>query len=102
MIIVCSVAVSGIATYVVDKETSHLPAVNAATQPEEHTRPFSPTSFWNTPLPADAKLDPKSDIYVADFQRQFKQNFGTVSVNTSQYTPPVYVVDADTPTVRFE
>jgi len=62
--------------------------------------PFAATSIWNAKLTPDAPLDPKSTAYVANFKRQFTQNFGNVGINTSKFTPPVYLVDASVPTTR--
>ncbi len=59
-----------------------------------HT-PFSPTSPWNSKLSDDAPLDPRSETYVASFRRQFTDNYGTVGINTSKFTPPVFVVERD-------
>lgn len=57
---------------------------------------FAPTSFWYTPIPADAPLHPNSAGFVADFLRQKKAYYGTVAINTTAYASPVYVADANT------
>ncbi|MBA2348526.1 MAG: DUF4124 domain-containing protein, partial [Solirubrobacterales bacterium] len=56
------------------------------------------TSFWNTPLPADAPLHASSAGYVAELGRQL--GFAVPWINTTQYSTPVYTVPADAPTVR--
>ena len=61
-------------------------------------RPFAPTSFWNTPLPRDAKLDPLSSTYAAELRRQVRQ-YGPY-INTTRFSTPVYTVPAGQPTVR--
>ena len=61
---------------------------------------FSKDSFWYTPIPAQVPLNPKSAEYVADFQRQKKAYYGTVSINLEGGASPVYVVAKDVPTVR--
>ena len=61
---------------------------------------FGPTSFWYTPIPADAPLHPQSLDFVADFIRQKKTFYGTVSINLTAYASPVYVVPQDQPTVK--
>ena len=45
-------------------------------------------------------LDPRSDAYVADLQRQLTQ--WSPYINTTQYSSPVYTVPADQPTVRVQ
>ncbi|MEO8003696.1 MAG: DUF4124 domain-containing protein [Betaproteobacteria bacterium] len=60
---------------------------------------FAPTSFWYQPIPADAKLHANSAGFVADFLRQKKAFYGTVSINLASWASPVYVVGADVPTV---
>jgi hypothetical protein len=60
---------------------------------------FAPNSFWYKPIPADAPLHPNSAALVADFLRQKKAYYGTVTINTTAYASPVYVVGPDVPTV---
>ena len=55
--------------------------------------PFSPTSFWNTPLPANAPLDPNSQAYVNELVRQVN-TYGPW-LNTTSYSVPVYIVAAN-------
>jgi hypothetical protein len=50
---------------------------------------FSPDSFWYRPIPN-----------VAEFLRQKKAYYGTVSINTREYASPVYVVGSNAPTVQ--
>jgi hypothetical protein len=55
--------------------------------------PFSPTSFWNAPLPANAPLDRNSQGYVNELLRQI-QAYGPW-LNSTSYSVPVYVVAAN-------
>lgn len=66
--------------------------------PTDHV--FAPTSFWYTPILANAPLHTNSANFVKEFVRQKKTHYGTVGVNTTAYASPVYVVGADVPTVR--
>ena len=61
---------------------------------------FAPTSFWYTPIPADAPLHPNSANFVAEFIRQKKAYYGTVSINTKAYASPVYVAGPDATPVQ--
>lgn len=61
---------------------------------------FAPTSFWYKPIPADAPLHPNSANFVAEFLRQKKAYYGTVSINTTAYASPVYVVGPDVKPVQ--
>ncbi len=63
----------------------------------EGGRPFADSSFWNTPLDADAPLDPASDAITADLRRQVEA-YGAW-MNTDRFSTPVYVVPDDAPTV---
>ncbi|SNS87614.1 hypothetical protein SAMN06265795_10875 [Noviherbaspirillum humi] len=63
---------------------------------------FSPNSFWYQPIPADAALHSNSANMVADFLRQKQAYYGNVMVNTNSYSSPVYVADANTPTVAVK
>jgi hypothetical protein len=62
--------------------------------------PFSPTSFWNTRLPEQSTLSPDSDDLVRAFNKQWKTFYGTVGINTDDYSIPIYTVPASQPTVR--
>lgn len=61
---------------------------------------FAPTSFWYTPIPANAPLHPNSAGFQADFLRQKAAYYGTVNINTWAYASPVYTAKADTPTTK--
>lgn len=63
---------------------------------------FAPTSFWYQAIPKDAPLDPDSANLTKEFLRQMKAYYGNVTINTSAYASPVYVVPADTPPVAVE
>ena len=58
--------------------------------------PFSPTSFWNKRLGANAPLSADSHAYVNEVMRQVHA-YGPW-FNTTSYSVPVYVVPANEPT----
>ena len=58
---------------------------------------FDPTSFWYTPIPTDVELHPNSANFVTEFLRQKAAYYGTVTINTTQYSSPVYVINEETP-----
>lgn len=73
------------------------PAPKAVRQPDEKPIPrparvFASDSFWYRALPRDAPLHPNSANFVQDFLRQKKTYYGTVSINTSSFACPIYVV----------
>jgi hypothetical protein len=76
------------------------------TPPSEASAPlrfFSPTSFWNEEVPANAALDPSSSTVVAGLSEleQTEQNTKTgPAINTTSWSVPIYTVPADQPTVR--
>jgi hypothetical protein len=64
---------------------------------------YSPTSFWNTPVSAEAPLDPKSGPMVDAFNALVSSEFregGGPAINTTQYSVPVYRVGAEQPTEK--
>jgi hypothetical protein len=68
-------------------------------------RPFSPTSFWNSPLEASAALDPRSSELMKAFREAIAGERGAgeePSLNTSRWSVPVYRVGASQPTVRVK
>jgi hypothetical protein len=76
--------------------------------PAAAERPFAPSSVWNKPLAADARLAPNSRSLVSELMRQ--RRFSTPWVNTTTYSTPVYTVGpataaapvhVDTPSALF-
>ena len=63
-------------------------------------REFAINSYVHKPLPRNTPVDPKSERWVAEIQRQIRTFSGVVQVNTEEYTPPIFIVGADQPTVR--
>lgn len=61
---------------------------------------FAPKSFWYTPIPAQVTLHKNSAAFVKEFLRQKNTYYGTVNINTREYTSPVYVVGANVPRVK--
>jgi hypothetical protein len=53
-------------------------------------RIFSPDSFWYKPIPEAAPLHPNSSNYVKEFLRQKTTYYGTVNINTTSYTSPIW------------
>jgi hypothetical protein len=65
---------------------------------------FSPSSFWNEPVAADAPLDPSSEEIVGTFDAEITHGEETGStpyttISTTDYSVPVYTVPAGQPTV---
>jgi hypothetical protein len=64
---------------------------------------FSPTSFWNEALPADAALDPGAVAIVGALREEVteeeKLNKGP-AINTTAWSVPLYTVAANQPTVK--
>jgi hypothetical protein len=78
-------------------------ARSVALQPPRCGRFFGPQSVWNTPLEADAPLDPASAQITGDLIRQVDEEYRSgprPTINTTQYSSPVYTVPRDQPTVR--
>lgn len=73
-------------------------SVSAETLPTDQI--FAPTSFWYTPIPANAPLHPNSANLVKEFLRQKSTYYNTVNINTRNYTSPVYIVGASVRTAR--
>lgn len=61
---------------------------------------FHPSSFWYTPIPADAPVHPNSANFVKELLRQKAAYYGNVTINTRAYTSPVYTVDQSVPPVQ--
>ncbi|MFL5883692.1 MAG: hypothetical protein ACJ77M_01360, partial [Thermoleophilaceae bacterium] len=64
-------------------------------------RLFSPTSFWNAALPADAAVDPESNTLVTALSSEVaeERSLGTGPwIQTDEATTPLYTVPPDQPT----
>ncbi len=59
---------------------------------------FSDDSYWNQPIPTDAKIDPRSPRWIKLLETE--PSHENVLINCDQWTIPVYAVDADTPRVK--
>jgi hypothetical protein len=69
---------------------SHAPEIDGL-------RLFAANSVWNEPLSPDAALAPDSGALVRTLLSQFERDGQTI--NTTQYSVPVYTVSRDQPTV---
>jgi Bacterial Ig-like domain (group 3) len=64
---------------------------------------FSPTSFWNEQLSANAPLDPSSIAVVNAFDEEIaaaESDGGGPTINATRWSVPIYTVPADQPTVK--
>jgi hypothetical protein len=57
-------------------------------------RPYTPTSPWNTPIPTDAAVDPRSEAMVATIA---VSSNGKLRSDPDQYAYPVYFASSATP-----
>ncbi|MHB1677807.1 MAG: DUF4124 domain-containing protein [Sulfuriferula sp.] len=78
------------------------PVVAAAPASVKTNHVFESNSFWYTPIPIWATLDPNSANYVAEFLRQLSTYYGTIGIGTDSYTSPIYYADPTTPTTRVQ
>ena len=84
-------------------------ATSAATEntasATSHFRFFSPHSFWNEPVPADAAVDSNSATLVAALATETAGELQAGNgpfITTSPYGVPIYRVPANQPTVSVE
>lgn len=74
--------------------------------------PFDPTSFWNTPIPNNAPLNPNNAAYISEIANQLcygttgqttgactTPNVSNGVLNSSNWSAPLYVVPANQPLV---
>ena len=86
-----------------EKRLAERPPTPAPRPAKGQPRLFSPSSFWNTPVPAGARLDPESAPMVARLAAEVsaEEEEGTGPwIGTSRYSVPIYTVGPDQPTVR--
>ena len=77
-----------------NSEATNTSEVFKISQTQKVKRFFSDDSFWNQPIAADAKIDPRNDKWIKMLESEpTKENFGIV---WSQWTIPVYEVDSNT------
>jgi hypothetical protein len=73
-------------------------------EPPAPFRFFSPTSFWNESLPADAPLDPSSAVVVGALAEEVTHEQEIEkgpTINTTSWSVPVYTVPANQPLVKI-
>ncbi|PKP81466.1 MAG: hypothetical protein CVT79_10275 [Alphaproteobacteria bacterium HGW-Alphaproteobacteria-18] len=63
--------------------------IAAAAEAPAGWRPFSADSPWNTKIPADAPLDPNSEILIEDFA-----SHSAMAINMPVYSVATYYIDA--------
>jgi hypothetical protein len=66
---------------------------------------FSPQSFWNREVAADAEVDPQSAPIVAALHSQVESelaNHDGPSINTTEYSVPIYTVGVNQPRQRVK
>jgi hypothetical protein len=63
-------------------------------------REFAASSYVHEQLRPSVLRDAHSDAWVADLQRQMSRHNRVASVSIDQYSPPLFVVGIDQPTVR--
>jgi len=66
----------------------------ACAQNGQPRRFFSEASFWNQPVPRDARPDPRNDHFIALLRSEPTGAFG---INIEEWTIPVYEADEATP-----
>jgi hypothetical protein len=87
-------------------ESTSAPSASRPKPPSPRSEPFrfySPTSFWNTAIPAGAPLDPESGPIVSAFNALIESEQlarSGPSINTIEYSTPIYTVPANQPTVK--
>ena len=84
---------------------SHDPFVATVRASGRPFRFFSPSSIWNKPVPARARLDPNSRAIVAALNAEIAAGKACgcrpkVKIETTKYSVPVYTVPANQPHVR--
>ena len=62
---------------------------------DAHYPRFARDSFWYQPVPRDVPLNPNSPAYVQDFLRQLALFRGSVGINTTAYSSPIYIAGND-------
>ena len=66
---------------------------------------FSPKSFWNTPVAANATLDPQSGPIVQSFDDEIATDLAShegPGISTTSYSVPIYTVPRRQPAVRVQ
>jgi hypothetical protein len=96
-------AYSGDSSYLASTSSMFTQTVEPPVDSAGPFRFFSPSSFWNEQLPADAPLDPNSNAIVDAFDKEIETeeeaNNGP-AINTTTSSIPVYTVSAEQPLVQ--
>jgi len=96
-------AYSGDSSYLISVSSVLTQMVEPQAESAAPFRFFSPSSFWNKEVPADASIDPTSAAVMGAFAEEVDTELATKNgpwIDTTSYSFPVYTVPADQPTVR--
>ncbi len=85
------------------------PAPTTPPETNMHPRPFpdfslplfSPDSIWNTPIEADAPIDPESDAMIERLIMEHEQG-ANVDLSVDEWSVTVFFADEDTPRMDVE
>ena len=95
---------SGDSSYLASASSAFSQRVEPPVDSTSPLRFFSPSSFWNAELPADASLDPSSAAIVGAFDQEIEKEDavkeGQATINTTEWSVPVYTVPVNQPTVE--
>jgi hypothetical protein len=99
-----TIAVAAVSGLILNACGQQQESVHRAPQPAPvQARLFSPQSFWNAPLKADAAIDPRSgpmvNGLVNEVQSELARHYGPW-INTKEYSVPVFTVGPNQPTVH--
>jgi hypothetical protein len=95
-------AYSGDSSYLASVSSVFTQTVEPPADAAAPFRFFSPSSFWNEPVPVNTPLDPSSAELVGALAAQMAEEEGAQSgpwINVGAYGVPIYTVPADQPTV---
>jgi hypothetical protein len=87
-----------------DRRVGERCALTKSNRPRVPFRFFSPSSFWNKALPANAPLDPSSAAVIsaldAEIASEKKASEVGPYINTIKWSVPIYTVPIDEPMVK--
>ncbi len=93
----------GDSSYLASVSSTLAQMVNPPIEASPPFRFFSPTSFWNEQLSANAPLDPNSTVMVNALDQEIstaESDGGGPTINATKWSVPIYTVPADQPTVK--
>ena len=101
-LLVSPLAAADLMTFPVNANISRFSQITGRSLTITPGREFTTDCWVYKPLAPNAPLDGRSAAYVANLNSQIQRYYGVAAVNINQFTPAIWIVGPNQPTVRVK